>query len=584
MTDAPIRFEAWAPARAAPPPRSRLYSLEPIGIGTPEVESLSSYLNRLAQAHCVTVTTLIIHELRPRLGLPAPPKAHPASTPPRGGGRGLSQHLARQINGLGRIAAMWVDGLEALTGRRDLRFLTLLTWRAVLPTRHLFAPRIRWCPACFEDQRTTGHPRSMPLVWTLNPVTCCVRHRQPFQSHCPVCHQPLVAFSGRSRPGYCSRYGAWLGAAAPGALPPVEPPAAAAWHWPGWVGTTLGHLLQAAPRLERPPPRETVARAFTAYHAHCSAAGRPPGTVDLGPQRVRSSRWAQGERLMQIDLLLRFCWQMDISLVQFLTAPPPVRVPPGAVAMPPPSVPVVATVPGLLTGPRREALRDALEAALATAGPPVSLRAVAKRLHMETRTLWAYAPDLCQHLVHRRTVSLAQRRDRMHALLEHALREDPPPVLRRVCQRGAVPTSMAWYYYPELCRQIVARAAGERQQRFLTLQRAVEHAVHEETPPPTLKAVAARLGRSANSLRQHFPTLCGQLTARHHAYQQACLQQRHHACLEEIRAIALALHAQGVFPSINRVAEQLARPRNIASNAAYIAALRHLRRELGWKQ
>ena len=34
----------------------------------------------------------------------------------------------------------------------------------------------------------------------------------------------------------------------------------------------------------------------------------------------------------------------------------------------------------------------------------------------------------------------------------------------------------------------------------------------------------------------------------------------------------------------DRVAEQLARLRNIASNAAYIAALRHLRRELGWKQ
>jgi hypothetical protein len=44
MTDAPIPFEVWAPALEAPPPRSRLYSLEPIGIGTPEVESLSNHL------------------------------------------------------------------------------------------------------------------------------------------------------------------------------------------------------------------------------------------------------------------------------------------------------------------------------------------------------------------------------------------------------------------------------------------------------------------------------------------------------------------------------------------------------------
>ena len=84
MTDIPIRFEAWAPAREAPPRRSRLYSLEPIGIGTPEVESLSSYLNRLAQAHCVTVTALITHELLPHVGTPAPARAHPAPRP-RGG-------------------------------------------------------------------------------------------------------------------------------------------------------------------------------------------------------------------------------------------------------------------------------------------------------------------------------------------------------------------------------------------------------------------------------------------------------------------------------------------------------------------
>ena len=77
MTDVPICFEVWAPAREAPPRRSRLYRLEPIGIGTPEVESLSSYLNRLAQAHRVTVTTLIVHELLPHVGTPAPPRCLP---------------------------------------------------------------------------------------------------------------------------------------------------------------------------------------------------------------------------------------------------------------------------------------------------------------------------------------------------------------------------------------------------------------------------------------------------------------------------------------------------------------------------
>lgn len=35
-----------------------LYNLEPIGIGTPYVEGLTSYIVRLADAHCVTTGTL----------------------------------------------------------------------------------------------------------------------------------------------------------------------------------------------------------------------------------------------------------------------------------------------------------------------------------------------------------------------------------------------------------------------------------------------------------------------------------------------------------------------------------------------
>src|ERR1044071_2135600 len=49
------------------PPRGRLYSLEPVGVDTPEVESLSSYIVRLAEEHSVTVGTLFRQELMPNL-------------------------------------------------------------------------------------------------------------------------------------------------------------------------------------------------------------------------------------------------------------------------------------------------------------------------------------------------------------------------------------------------------------------------------------------------------------------------------------------------------------------------------------
>ena len=39
-------------------PRSKLHALGPIGIGTPEVESLLSYLCRLAVSHSVSIAAL----------------------------------------------------------------------------------------------------------------------------------------------------------------------------------------------------------------------------------------------------------------------------------------------------------------------------------------------------------------------------------------------------------------------------------------------------------------------------------------------------------------------------------------------
>jgi hypothetical protein len=48
-------------------PRSRLYHLEPIGTRSPMVESLTSYITRLADAHSVYPHVLFRHEIHPLL-------------------------------------------------------------------------------------------------------------------------------------------------------------------------------------------------------------------------------------------------------------------------------------------------------------------------------------------------------------------------------------------------------------------------------------------------------------------------------------------------------------------------------------
>ncbi|MDB9512090.1 TniQ family protein [Kamptonema animale CS-326] len=58
-------YQSWNVQKPAIPPRSRFYHLEPIGVGTPYVESLAGYLIRLAQEHCVNVGQLILAEIAP---------------------------------------------------------------------------------------------------------------------------------------------------------------------------------------------------------------------------------------------------------------------------------------------------------------------------------------------------------------------------------------------------------------------------------------------------------------------------------------------------------------------------------------
>jgi len=58
-------YETWDALESPPMVHSRLYALEPMGIGTAQVESLTSYLGRLAVAHRVSMSKLMMEEIAP---------------------------------------------------------------------------------------------------------------------------------------------------------------------------------------------------------------------------------------------------------------------------------------------------------------------------------------------------------------------------------------------------------------------------------------------------------------------------------------------------------------------------------------
>jgi TniQ len=120
----PPSFEAWSLAIPTVPPRSQLYSLEPIGVGTSLVESLTGYIARLAEAHSVSVGDLVGRALA-QLARAEDPIITVAAKAGRIDAHGFHAS-GYSINGVANRAAKWVHALEGATTRRDLRYLTLL--------------------------------------------------------------------------------------------------------------------------------------------------------------------------------------------------------------------------------------------------------------------------------------------------------------------------------------------------------------------------------------------------------------------------------------------------------------------------
>src|ERR1700704_5056860 len=109
-------FESWSLSNPLVPPRSRLYSLEPIGVGSAMVESLTGYVARLAEAHSVSVGDLVGRVLS-ALADHKEPIVSAAAKASRVGGHGF-RACGYVINGISDRAEKWACALEAATTRR----------------------------------------------------------------------------------------------------------------------------------------------------------------------------------------------------------------------------------------------------------------------------------------------------------------------------------------------------------------------------------------------------------------------------------------------------------------------------------
>jgi hypothetical protein len=248
---------------------SRLHSLAPVGVGSPMVESLCSYITRLAAAHSVYPRVLITDEIAPLLKYFSLYQE----------GRLMYANLTTfwqnsvQLNGVSSSARDMVKVLEQLTLRSDLRFLTLLTWQNVLPSRNLLRRTRAWCPACYEQWRESHQTIYEPLLCALKIIDVCVYHRLRLQLRCPY------ADCDRTQP-----------------------------------------LLSAAPGISSPQPRKWVITALKKYADENLEGNQSDLARQLQMSKGRLGSWFHGRGTPELRNLLQICFHLRVSPLDLLTA------------------------------------------------------------------------------------------------------------------------------------------------------------------------------------------------------------------------------------------------------------------------
>lgn len=160
---------------------SRLFHLVPLAIASTEIESLTSYIRRLAFAHVVSPSTLVRElVLKPRQQVMA--TANLMFEPTR---------ISESLNGASASTTVTISALEVLTGRRDLRATTFSALADGIELRSAFRRFRAWCPACMSE----GEPYDR-LAWSLSAWQTCAIHHIPLRDRCEQCgsrHRPLAA-------------------------------------------------------------------------------------------------------------------------------------------------------------------------------------------------------------------------------------------------------------------------------------------------------------------------------------------------------------------------------------------------------
>jgi hypothetical protein len=277
--------------------RSIFYGLPLVGVGTPQVESLRSYLLRLAAEHSMiprevvaTVTSLQPHH-RPDENLKTIWSGFPVS--------GTSDRAVR-------LATM----LSEATGV-DLAPASLVRFRHVISAHRLCHSRkTRYCPECVRQRVGDAHVHA-PLLWELKIVNACPVHgvRLLPTAECGVPPSARLPINRRvSLPGVCGRCGS-IGFRCVGASD-------LAGERDIWVATQAGKLLALSATESRSLTREMLTAGIREM-VDVRFDGKPvQAATQARLARSTVLHWLKGAEGVELAALLELAYLADADVTE----------------------------------------------------------------------------------------------------------------------------------------------------------------------------------------------------------------------------------------------------------------------------
>ncbi|ALC88923.1 hypothetical protein AM500_03240 [Bacillus sp. FJAT-18017] len=358
---------------------STLYNLKPIGLGTAYSESLTSYLIRLSESHCISVGTLFNKFVSKKLNKPYVNRSVKC-----GGNRFFDG--AKALNGVDKNSNDLINALEDLTYRNDLIYLTLQVWGNVFTNRELLKEYLSWCPYCLKEFENRHKICYMPLQWYLKPVKYCVVHQTALVDNCFNCNKKLPILHRSSNNNSCPYCKAKLTNIPFGFKEKIENIDREKYY-----SKNIADLIAITNTISNKLYRDIIKTRINKLEVQYTDINQISIRKELEIPKSTFYSWQKGLSLPTIRNILEICYSLGLSLQDFLFKE-------NLIIQPILKSPVVVKIP------RRKLDHAKIEKSLQSyleIAEPLSMVQISKDIQVAKRSLYRIHPQLCKSLSQR---------------------------------------------------------------------------------------------------------------------------------------------------------------------------------------